>query len=809
MPAQLPLPDGHVDLDRREVIRGAVRERLTATEVALLEVLARHDGGVVGRDALGRAVWGTPHAPRGRPVDHAVKRLRRKLEADPARPAVLLTVRGTGYRLALDDLRDEASLFGRRGVLHRLEEALRPPGVLALTGPAGVGKSSIAAVIAAARGGLLVDLASSGADVATALAEALGIAVPADDDRRWQRIRLAVQRREVPLIVLDAADDHELPPPLCAVEAPVLWCSRRRPGEVPTVPLAGLATGPWVRLLEARSGVALDAEAATALAERFDGLPLAAELLARRIRHTPPTVLLAEAPLDAVGDALRRALDASCARLSPDEREVLGACAAFRAPFQGSDAASLCGRPIDDALEELIAASWLALDRGRLRMHAVPQDYVRRVDRQAGRWGAAHAAWVAGEARSRRIDALAGGAAAAWLREREADLLHVVRTDSGPARRDALLALCTQAALRGRSGVLEALDEAIAAEADPEPRADLVRCWAVIAGQRQWTRRAIEALDPALEACPPGVVRGRGLGQLSALLWRVGALERAEAVALEAQALLVDAATVEQGIAASQLASVYSARRDPRAEELHYRALALAERAGNREGALTLWNNIGGTCSARGDLDGARTAFREALSLAEADGLDRYVGTVLGNLAALEALCGNLDAVDGWATRATEALERAGDLDGAGWVLGIRGQSLLVQDRWGEGEVALRRSLARFGDSAEWEAPGMVRAWLALACAASGRHEEALDHQARATERLGPHPHRDVLVGCVQAMVAACSGEPARVPALPPGTSADVRALHALVARALERGTRAIGGCGSAPRTPETGRRLR
>jgi DNA-binding response OmpR family regulator len=54
----------------------------------------------VYRSELLRAVWGYPEEPLTRSVDHAIARLRKKIEPDPHRPVHILTVHGDGYRLA-------------------------------------------------------------------------------------------------------------------------------------------------------------------------------------------------------------------------------------------------------------------------------------------------------------------------------------------------------------------------------------------------------------------------------------------------------------------------------------------------------------------------------------------------------------------------------------------------------------------------------------------------------------------------------------------------------------------------------------
>ncbi len=72
---------------------------LTATEFRLLTELARHPGRVFTRDVLLERVWSYPYLGDSRLVDVAVQRLRAKLEDDPARPRLIRTVRGAGYKL--------------------------------------------------------------------------------------------------------------------------------------------------------------------------------------------------------------------------------------------------------------------------------------------------------------------------------------------------------------------------------------------------------------------------------------------------------------------------------------------------------------------------------------------------------------------------------------------------------------------------------------------------------------------------------------------------------------------------------------
>ena len=69
-------------------------------ELVIKADLAENSGVVLSRDELLDAVWGYDAMPTTRTVDVHIARLRQKLEADPAAPEFILTVRGLGYKLA-------------------------------------------------------------------------------------------------------------------------------------------------------------------------------------------------------------------------------------------------------------------------------------------------------------------------------------------------------------------------------------------------------------------------------------------------------------------------------------------------------------------------------------------------------------------------------------------------------------------------------------------------------------------------------------------------------------------------------------
>jgi two-component system KDP operon response regulator KdpE len=88
-----------VDLARREVWRGGEEVRLTPLEYKLLTTLVRYAGKVVTHRQLLKEVWGPSAVNETQYLRVYMAQLRHKLEQDPARPTLLVTETGVGYRL--------------------------------------------------------------------------------------------------------------------------------------------------------------------------------------------------------------------------------------------------------------------------------------------------------------------------------------------------------------------------------------------------------------------------------------------------------------------------------------------------------------------------------------------------------------------------------------------------------------------------------------------------------------------------------------------------------------------------------------
>ena len=103
-------PDGllrlgpvRMDVERHTVEVHGTPVAFPLKEFELLEMLLRNPGRVLTRGQLIDRIWGSDYVGDTKTLDVHVKRVRAKIEEDPASPRLLLTVRGLGYKLADDD----------------------------------------------------------------------------------------------------------------------------------------------------------------------------------------------------------------------------------------------------------------------------------------------------------------------------------------------------------------------------------------------------------------------------------------------------------------------------------------------------------------------------------------------------------------------------------------------------------------------------------------------------------------------------------------------------------------------------------
>jgi two-component system response regulator RegX3 len=98
MPDVLETAGVRMDVERHEVSVNGERIKLALKEFELLEALLRNAGRVMPRGQLIDRIWGVDYIGDTKTLDVHIKRLRTKIEPDPANPRYLITVRGLGYK---------------------------------------------------------------------------------------------------------------------------------------------------------------------------------------------------------------------------------------------------------------------------------------------------------------------------------------------------------------------------------------------------------------------------------------------------------------------------------------------------------------------------------------------------------------------------------------------------------------------------------------------------------------------------------------------------------------------------------------
>jgi two-component system, OmpR family, response regulator MtrA len=103
-PERLQIGDLDIDVAGHAVTRDGRPINLTPLEFDLLVALARKPWQVFTREVLLEQVWGYRHAADTRLVNVHVQRLRSKIEQDPEKPEIVVTVRGVGYKAGAPSL---------------------------------------------------------------------------------------------------------------------------------------------------------------------------------------------------------------------------------------------------------------------------------------------------------------------------------------------------------------------------------------------------------------------------------------------------------------------------------------------------------------------------------------------------------------------------------------------------------------------------------------------------------------------------------------------------------------------------------
>lgn len=436
-----------IDASSHQVLRNGKNIRLSRTEWALLNLLMRRVGLVQTHQSLSQQLWDDDSEEGNVKLRVTVGRLRKKLEDDPANPQFILTEPGIGYWLARPEIQDSSPLhllagspvirparpslnnlpgqsapfFGREAEIEHIRNLLLRPTVrlVTLIGAGGAGKTRLSLQAALSiqtafeHGVFLIQLSyiSDPALVTSRIAQALGVKENARQPLA-ETLQEFLSDKQV-LLILDnfehlvtaAKGIAELLD--AAPNVRVLVTSRIRLKlagehlvEVPPLPLPDPANLPPLDLLARYPSIALftehartiqpefelnseNAAAVTTICVRLDGLPLAIELVARRIRVLTPAAMLARLStnlLTQMGDeqdrperhhTMRSALDWSYTLLSPSERILFAQLAVFVGGFTLEAAEALCTIP-DDADFSVIDGLLSLLDKSMLQQHTEP-----------------------------------------------------------------------------------------------------------------------------------------------------------------------------------------------------------------------------------------------------------------------------------------------------------------------------------------------------------------------------------------------------------------------------------------------------
>lgn len=701
------------------------------------------------------------------------------------------------------------AFVGRRAALHEIELLLEGGSrLVSIVGTGGSGKTRLAIRLARSclgeypGGAWLCELASArGLDgLHFAVAQGLGLQLGGSDP--GEQIATAIAGRGDCLVILDNFEHLaglaretlgrwlDAAPQACflVTTRSVLGLVGENVYDLPPLNLDD-ATELFVRRAHAaRAGFAPDAadlDAVASLARRLDGLPLAIELAAARVRVVAVPTLLQrmDRRFDLLAShggrpdrqaTLRATLDWSWDLLDDAERALFTQLSVFQGSFTiaaveavvalaaGADVLDLFGRLVDKSLVR-------TLDGERFGLLESIRDYAEM-----------------------RLAALAPAAAdAAALRARH------WRFYAALAERDALAARCADL-----DNLIAACRAACAAAALQPAVRCLVNAWAGL----RLTGPLRAAVDLAAEV---GVVPGLAANDAALVHWVRGAaldmlgdsedaraqfglgLERIDAGAaseasarlrlalgnqltlegepavaqVELERALLDAATLGhaslQADALNALGRLMDHQaRVAEARSFYLRALDLARASGDRDLEGGLLGNLGGLHFDLGELDAAREHYERSLAIAQETGDLRWQGNACCNL-------GLLLLDQGHRTEARTLLEQARELarDAGNARLGYTvacnlGILLVEEDRLAEAEHHLRDAVTSAARAADRRSEGQFRGYLAVAEARQGRLAEARAEIDLGAQALGALSDRLslALLGCDRAEVEWLAG---------------------------------------------------
>ncbi|HEX6202938.1 MAG TPA: protein kinase, partial [Thermoanaerobaculia bacterium] len=675
-----------------------------------------------------------------------------------------------------------SSFVGREAELEALARSLAEARLVTLTGPGGTGKTRLAVEAARRAAGhgesvRYVDLAAVGDPelVMAAIAAALEVAVAGQETPLAAVARACGERRL--LLVLDnleqvAAAARDLADLLARCPGLTVLATSRGPlrlageRELPLAPLAlpprdagaaALAESPAARLFLDRAAAAAPGfrpapgeEAAIAeICRRLDGLPLALELAAARIRMLPPGALAAalRGRLDVLAGGSRdqpsrhRTLAAAIAwshdLLDDDQRRLFRRLSVFHDGFSLEQAAAVTGRAAEDLLPGLEALLDLGLlaaparseaGEARFALLETLRVFARQRLREAGEEAAALLAHLTAYRRlaERAAPHLAAGSEQrAWLDrlEREHGNLRSALDEGGALAGGEREALALAAAAwrfylaSGRSAEgLKRLERALAAAGDAPPplRLDALHATATLAHNVGDNRKARRLLAEARELASASGDAARQLLVLNNLSWVAAEVtDLAAAQELAGEALLLARRLGDrraEALALNNLGFVAIYHEDwATAEDRHRRSLALRRRIEDRRGIAFGLINLAWCARGRGAWDESAALLAEARREIESVPDRVYSAWALLQEAATLRARGDLAAAGAVVERAFPACRDAGNLSLVAGAHQEAGHLALVR-----GDLAAaRRHLAE--SATLWRRCGTAVAWAEVA----------------------------------------------------------------------------------------------